>query len=382
MMKRTVWGVGLAGVAMVLLAPIWILWCPGAARWRTHLYQTMLYGHIAQRVIRDARAPEEVVERLAKYVYTHVWPATDVVPYDGKPLDYLVRGVGWCDYMAKIHMRLLATRHIPARYAMLLQTQELSPHTIAEVLYNGRWGAYDVLFNIRFVDPDGKPLTLEALSASPALLEAQPVVAMLRQQLPARAAQIRESYDKVLPVTIPPRRSKSATKTLTPFDHLVLCYAGRGGQRFVSWYQDRYLASMGWSYASTSDEALRLARHWHLAGRAALAKPAYLRCAQEHPGSPPASESRFWLGLLQWEVEDDAVGAVQKFQTLMVQDPTSRWMPMVWYYMGRCEETLDHLEQAHVWYAKAAEAGILAAALRVGRGIGEAGRATTAGRSR
>lgn len=374
--RRRIWLTALAGVAALLLAPIWILWCPGAGRWRTHLYQNVVYDQIARRATRDARNPEEIVERLADYVHTHVWPATDVVPYDGKPLDYLVRGVGWCDYLAKIHMRLLATRGIPARYAMLLETHDLSPHTVAEVWYGGRWGLCDLVSNIRFIDPDGEPLTLEALSASPSLLEEQAVMATLRRQLPGSAAQIRWLYDKVLPVTIAPRRSKSGTKTLTPFDHLVLAYADLGGQGVVNWYQDRYLASLGWSHPSTSEETLRLARHWHLAGRAALAKSAYLACAHEHPGSLPASEASFWLGLLQWEIEDDAAAAMQTFQALIVQDPTSRWMPMVWYYMGRCEEALDHAEQARAWYAKAAEGGILAAARRGGRETNGAGLST------
>ena len=179
----------MAGMTLAL-APIWILWCPGAMKLRTHLYQNLMYGHLARQMTRGCRSTEQIVDRLAAYVSTHVWPAYDVGGYDGKPLDYLVAGIGWCDYVAKIHTRLLATRGIPARYAMLLETEELSPHTIAEVRYEGRWGAHDVLFNLRFTDAEGRPIPLETLSVLQ--LDAQPLMGLLRRQFSDRAAQIRE----------------------------------------------------------------------------------------------------------------------------------------------------------------------------------------------
>jgi len=368
-LKQTRWWLAAAsgvGIALVL-APLWILWCPGAAAWRTHVYHTVLYDQIAQRVTYDARDADQIVERLAEYVYTHVWPAYDAGPYDGKPLDYLVKGIGWCDYLAKIHMRLLATRLIPARYAMLRETEEVSPHTIAEVWSKDRWGLYDVLFHIRFTDAAGAPLTLEGLSASPRLLDAQPMMEVLRRQRPDVASQIQELYARVLPVAVSPRRSHPAMKRLTVFDRLALGYARLGGRRFVNWYQDRYLESRGWIPSATPEETLRLARHWHLAGRTAPATQAYRHCALEAAGSPVGAEARFWLGLLQWELDNDPAGALQTFEAGMAHDPTSRWLPMTWYYMGHCEEALGHSEQARAWYAKANTAGMIAAAFHADR---------------
>jgi len=356
-------GVGAAGaLALGLLAPLWIMWCPGAAAWRTHLYHTVLYDQIARRVIRDARDTDQVAQRLAEYVYTHVWPAYDAGPYDGKPIDYLVKGIGWCDYLAKIHMRLLATRHIPARYAMLREADEGSPHTIAEVWSKDRWGLYDVLFNIRFTDAAGAPLTLEGLSASPQLLDAQPMMQVLRRQRPDVAKQIDELYARVFPVAVSPRRSHPATARFTVFDQLAVTYARWGGRRFVDWYQDRYLESLGWVPPAAPEARLRVARHWHLAGRAAPAREAYRQCTLQAAGSSVSSEARFWLGLLQWELEQDPAGALRTFETSVAQDPTTRWLPMTWYYMGHCEEALGHPGQAHAWYAKATSAGIIAAA--------------------
>ena len=355
--RRRLWPAALLAAMTLAFAPIWILWCPGTMSLRTHLYQNLMYGQLARRLTRDCRSTEEVVERLAEYASTHVWPAYDLGGYDGKPLDYLVKGVGWCDYLAKIHLRLLATRGIPARYAMLLEAKEASPHTIAEVRYGGTWGAYDVLFNLRFTDPDGRPLPFETLSLS--RLEAQPLMALLRRQFPDRAAQIRELYARVLPVKLAPRRSRSGTQTLSVFDHALLLSSRWAGQPFVDWYQDRYWASRGLAHPSTADERLLLARHWHLAGRSAPAKEAYLACIREEPGTPVAFEARFWLGLLQLEIEGDAASALRTFEESQAQDQGSRWVPMTWYYMGQCEERLGHPDQARTWYVKAGAHGMM-----------------------
>ncbi|MBI3011154.1 MAG: tetratricopeptide repeat protein [Candidatus Omnitrophica bacterium] len=362
---RVVGGVVALGL-LAALAPIGILWCPGAASWRAHSYRRVLYTHLATRIAQGCRSTPEVIDATGEYVQTHLWPAVDVVPYDGKPLSYLVNGIGWCDYMAKVYMRLLAVHHIPARYAMLREAGGGSPHTVAEVWYRNRWGVHDVLFGIRFTDAQGEPLTLEELSRSPELLEAQSPMRWLRQEAVGRTEEIRELYGRVLPVPMPPRRSHAGTARLTPFDRVLMRYVAWGGQPFVDWYQDRYLASSGVARPSTPEERLTLARHWHMAGRRAIARRAYERCLREGTGSPAASDARFWLGLLHWELEADAVAALQTFETLLADNPNSHWRALAWYYMGRCEEALGRAGQAQVWYTKALGGGVVTARQGIG----------------
>ena len=347
------WGL-LALLAVLLSAPLWILWSPGAHRWRDHAYRTLLYGQVAQRVTQHCATRQEVLDRLAEYVQTHLWTPGDAVPYDGTPADNLIRGIGWCDYQAKTYAILLATRDIPARYAMLLEAGGNSPHTVAEVRQGDRWGVYDVLFGVRFVDDQGRPLTLEALSAAPGLLDRQPLVARLGRQWPDNVAGIHAAYDKVLPLAVPPRRSRPGTQSLSPFDRLLLFYARIGGPRFVAWYQDQYLASEAWARAATPADRLRLARHWDLAGRTDAARTAYRRCIQDTTEITLASEARVWLGLLEWEA-GHPTAAARVFQELTTQEPNSRWNPMAWYYMGRSAEALDQPAQARTWYAQSAD---------------------------
>ena len=343
----------------VLLAPIGILWCPGASRWRDHAYRTLLYGQVAGHVAGRNASPQDTAERVADYVRTHLWTPGWAAPYDGAPADYLIRGIGWCDYQAKTYAALLATLRIPARYAMLLEADgATSPHTVAETWDGHRWGLYDLTFGVRFVDRQGDPLTLEQLSAAPALLDAQPMLIALRRLQPDLAQSIHDLYARVLPIRFPPRRSHAGTERLTPFDRLLLLYARLGGPRFVAWYQDRYLATQQLR-ATTPVERLTLARHWHLAGRVEEARRAYLRCAQEAAGSPAADDARFWLGVLEWEAGDPAAAA-RTLEALIAEEPNSRWTPMAWYYRGRSAEALGDVAGGRTWYLKAGASGPVA----------------------
>ena len=359
MSRRWLWRWTCLVVLLTLLAPIGILWCPGAPRWRNHAYRTLLYGQIAQRTAGCNASQEEAIDRLAEYVQTHLWTPGWAAPYDGTPADYLIRGIGWCDYQAKSYAVLLATLNIPARYAMLLEANGNSPHTVAEVRQGNRWGLYDVFFNLHFVDHRGEPLALEALSDHPSLLDLQPATITLRHRQPDLAQLIHGVYARVLPLTVPPRRSRPATERLTLFDRLLLLYARAGGPRFVAWYQDQYLGVPA-ARAISPAERLLLARHRHLAGRAEEARQDYLQCVREAAGSLEASEARFWLGLLEWELDDHPGAAARTLQALITEEPNSRWTPMAWYYMGRCAEALGQPAAARAWYAKSGTTGPVA----------------------
>ena len=356
-MKRRLllWGIPLV-VLVVLLAPLWILWCPGVQPWRRHAYRKLLYGQIVRQVVGPNASQEKAIERLADYMQTHLWTPGWAAPDDGTSADHLIRGIGWCDDQVKIYASLLATRNIPVRYAMLLEANGNSPHTIAEVWDGHHWGAYDVLFGLRFTDAQGRPLTLEDLSSHPALLDAQPAMASLRRQLPAEAQVIHGAYDRALPLAVPPRRSAPGTTRMTVFDRLLLAYARFGGPRFVTWYQDQYLGAHS-AHVISPAERLTLARHWHLAGRAEEARRAYLQCIGDASGPLEASEARFWLGLLEWELDADPAAAKRIWQALITDEPDSRWTPIAWYYMGRCAEALGARAEAEAWYAKSSNVG-------------------------
>ena len=78
-----------------------------------------MYGQIARQVTRGSVTQEEEIVRLADYASNHIWNPATAIPYGGKQLEYLVKGIGWCDYQATVFVKLLTMRGIEARYAML-----------------------------------------------------------------------------------------------------------------------------------------------------------------------------------------------------------------------------------------------------------------------
>lgn len=363
-MRRT--GLGIAAAAAVaLVAPVAVFWCPLVPAWRDHAYRNLMYNRIAHQVFERATSEEDVVARFADYVQTHVWPPLDESPYDGKALDYLIRGIGWCDYQAKVYRALLASYNIPARYAMLRRTDGISPHTVAEVWSQGRWGVYDTLFGFRFTDREGRPLTWEMLAENPSLIEANPTVQHLARVLPEEVAEIRHVYASVLTSPVPPSRSATGLERLSVFDRLLLAYVRWAGRRLFEAIQDRYLASKGYDRPADPAQRLRLARHWHLAGRTELAREAYRQCIEQAKGTPLAAEARWWVGLLEWELDQDPAAAERTWRQLVAEDPASHWVVPAQYYLGRCEELLGHPEAAQQHYRQASRGGFIAAWIRL-----------------
>lgn len=370
MSQRNLTGSFLAGVLVFCASPVWMLWVPGTGKLQDHLYRNLIYDRVARQVTRGAVSQREIVERLAEYVQIHMWAPAGSVPYDGKPLDYLIEGIGWCDYLAKTYVVLLATQGIAARYAMLMERADLSPHTITEVWYPedaGRptWGAVDPLFGLVFRANRSSqartvPVTLEELSADPRLIKLQPELEGLRRDLPERAEEIQQVYAAVIPLPIPPRRSHAGTKRVSVFDRLLLNYAHAGGDRFVAWYQDQYLSFRGEQASGPQARGtLWTARHYHLAGRTSRARVGY--AAAQHSENPRVkTDAFFWSGVLEWE-QGNTAKALQQFRALLAEDPSSRWAPLAWYYMGRCEEDAGHPGEAQRWYAQAGSADFPAA---------------------
>ena len=352
------WTAALLGLTLLLSSPFWIWSCPGTGAWQFHFYRSLIYDQVARRAGRGGTTQEDHVRRLNRYVQEHVWSTAADAPYDGKAFDYLVHGVGWCDYQAKILKALLAVQGIPARYAMLMRTPEVSTHTVSEVLSGGRWGVHDTLFGLSFTRRDGSPATLEDLSADPGLLLQQDLVAPLRQEFPDAVMLLQEAYGRVLPLSSPPRRSAPRTRDVTLFDRLLLFYARVGGPRTVAWMQDRYLRSIGLDQWTGTADLLRLARHLDLGGRPARAKVLYQVCVLD---PALADQALLWLGLEQLEAEGDAAAARDTLQALILREPGSRLVPIAQYHIGRCEERLGHRVEAVAWYWRAGAQHVFAA---------------------
>ena len=107
------WLLGACGVflSVTLASPVLVLWLPGP--WKRHVDHEIAFEWIATHELSGSNRPREVIRSAMTYTRTHLWLVDNPQPYRGKPFDYLVEGIGWCDYQAKVFCKLLTRRRMP-----------------------------------------------------------------------------------------------------------------------------------------------------------------------------------------------------------------------------------------------------------------------------
>ena len=198
MVKRT-WWLRLAVVGMLLAATLWRVeawldnraaldsgylltellpedarpWDARAAlrydRWRGRL----LFHRIAREATAGSQTDRDRLDRLLAWTYLHVRPASWAAPsrvHFDDPYRTVKRGFGFCDQSAHVFAELARASDFEARLYFLVGARGDSPHTVAQVLLNGKWILVDTLAG-RLLEADGTPLTIDVLRQHPELLE-------------------------------------------------------------------------------------------------------------------------------------------------------------------------------------------------------------------
>ena len=327
--RRVAAGLGITGLAAVLLAPVLALWMPGTVA--QHAYDEFSFALIARRVLPAAGTPEQLIQAATDYSKRHLWLIDNPVPYDGKPFDYLVEGIGWCDYAVKVFGRLLATRGMHVRYAFLKDAQGSSPHTLAEVYVRGKWRVADPFFNLIYKTESGEWPSLE--DVTPDFVDRLPQMARLRATTSEAVPNILDVARRTYPLPQPPQRSDDFLRDKNLFDWITDAYARLLGRRFACWYQDQYLRRL----AAIPDPQQRLwyqARHYHLYGRLEEAERAYRALWAQRPVARYAERLPLFLSRLLIRQRRFAE-ALAVLEEDLREHPGNRWTH---YHLALCYE--------------------------------------------
>jgi hypothetical protein len=335
-------------VLLFLFSPLVSLLIPKLA---DHTYSTISFQLIADKETQGALTPEEKALCLFKYVRRNVMLPPGSRPYEGRPLDYLINGVGWCDYMSRVFNSLLAKEGIPSRYAMLLDEKgELSTHTLNEVFIRGKWAALDPLTGVIFRDRTGQYLSLEELSAHPEWIATNyRLVAMKRL-----TGNSNDYYNSKFPMHYPPRRSDIRLEDLSIYDHLTRLYVRLFKEGFSDFYQDVYLGRKAKDLAADY-RLFYLAHNYHLHYRRALAKSCYNVLIEQYPASTYRQDAIFFLGLLYIKQNENYKMGIEVLEYLLGQYPDTKWLAYVNFYLGKAYDNLGNTKQADFYYSRAAQ---------------------------
>ena len=266
-------------IILILLSPVISLFLPYSLRY--HACQRLVFNAIVDKETKGCKTDEEKVLALFNYVVDH--EKAKGTPYKCKPLDSLIYGEAYCDFQARTLNLLLGIAGIPSRYAMLLDKDGISPHTLNEVFLNSKWCVYDTTMNIIFMDQKGNKLSLADLTFKPELIDEVGYKNLLAL------------YQRIIPIVKEPRRSTPVLFQTHIFDYVMDAYFKTFKNSFLDLYQDYYLASIKGRYKEEDLFLFYKARQYHLAYRMEMAISCYKRILNKYPNSKHYEEAMSFL---------------------------------------------------------------------------------------
>ena len=275
------------------------------SRARQAAYYDLLYGVVARHAIHGASGDVEKVDRLTQFVFRNVHP-TDQPPLDedGPPAETLEVGYGYCDQQVRLFMKLAQQVGLRTRERFLIDSVHgVSPHTVAEVWEDGRWGFVDVFYGYAAKRSDGSPATLDDF-----VRRDDPNIALSGQQRP--------SYeDSRVQLELRPHPALNALAGMLP------AWLADGLQdAFLSWAPPSISIPEGSSfagYSSPDGQLYWLARNHDLFGRDSLAIGEYRQLIRGSHDSAYLDEARFNLSLLMADAAPQA--SINVAQRLVAQ---------------------------------------------------------------
>ncbi|MDP7386681.1 MAG: hypothetical protein QF593_11695, partial [Nitrospinota bacterium] len=301
----------------------------------------------------------KTVSDLTAFLHWRMNVTADTSPRDRPFLDVAVDGTAYCNQIAVGLAHLLAKKGIQGRLAMLRNKQGVSPHSVTEVLLDGRWVLVDPLNGI-FPGADRGGVTLRELGADFSTIENLPVVGG-EHRLSAVASDgnrrddFVEWYRSFVVSPIGPDRPgisfvRGQRRKHRRVIRLTRLYYQVFGRAFSSFVQDiRFVWNRSWLPGrNLPRKKLARARHYALHARWHKALPLYREVLASAAG-PVREDALFFSGMALLEAEQPRP-ALNTLNTLVSEFPEGRWKETVHFYRGEALRALGLLGKAEEAY--------------------------------
>lgn len=338
-------------VTAVVFSPLFSLFLADSSLGK-HAYQEMLFQVIANNALPGKLSDREIVRKAVYYTRSNIFTLSDSVPYSAKHFEYLIEGIGWCDYLSQVLCRILAAKGISARYIFLMDENNISPHTVAEVCIKGKWVGVDPLFNIIYSDTRGNLFGISEIT--PHIIPGLSDMLIIKNNRQELYEAITEAYLRTYPLKNPPKISDDFLKEKHILDIIMKLYVNILGERFTDVYQDIYIANTLYKKKTEAEKLWYRARNYDLFGRIDKALPLYTRIIADYPESTYHQRAYIFLSLLLMQKNrfQEAKELLYEFAKIY---PDSRWRNDQPFYLARCCEELQDMPNAVKYYTMAKE---------------------------
>ena len=311
------------------------------------------YAYITQRLVGSERDPEVIIRTLTTYVHENIFAPSQYAVVDDAPITVLHRGIGWCDQMGHLLLRLLDRRDIPSRLLFLRNKEGISPHSVADVYLNGTWRIVDPTY--MFIPRNGRKevATFGEICQEGVDFGTLPPEDIslpgYRQWFCQEPRIFLSNFAFMRPALI------EAVRRGEPFPGNTMAESWQrlfalpdpiGTDLFINLYvqaiRDLYETEDGYAYG--------VARTYHILGKFREARRWYAKTIANFPNSPHLEESLFFAGLAAYH-EGEYQKAKDSLDKLLNQYPQTSWAAYARLFVGKSLLALGQHQQAKAYLA-------------------------------
>ena len=287
------------------------------------------YSYVAINVAGSETNQEKITQKLNLYVHENVFPIIQYGVIDAAAIHQLTRGIGWCDQMAHLFIRLADTYNIPAHIENLYNDNGVSPHTIATAFLDNEWRAVEPLYNLTFTN-NNKRATLREICSGDTDVDSEMLNQMnLEWYKPLYCNESRVfmrneaagEYSPVIFNAIKNDKNIPVTTVADPWRLIFKLPDFIGSDLFI----DLYLITLEDQYPNEDDYLYRSARVLQILGKYNEAINLYNKVIENYPQSIHTKQSNFYIGLSRYHSGQYTLSA-DHFQKIISNNPLSLWV--------------------------------------------------------
>jgi len=363
-MKKRYIAIAMFFLLLVFIPPLSLLLGPTTLR--EYANRELVYKVIADKVTKNASNDNEKVLKLFNYLHNHLYTPMRSRPADVNQLHHLVRNVAWCDSQAGTLVVLAKKVNIKGGWVGLCGYEEASHHSTSVLHIEGKFRMLDPFYGYVFITKDNDIATLEDIRTSQTMLSSEQYKAM--QMIGS------ERLNKVLGID----RLKYYFKLYEPTHSWKIHLLEWSGykRKLVSMVVDTYYGIFGYlflvpfqeMYFRVADTGPFLqARLKHLSFRFKFAINDYDNIMKNEDLVKDSeillidyknisteiirSEMMFFKGQALWDMKDYNK-CIEVFKELLETYSNTRWLGLVYFYLGNCYENLLEIDKAKDLYSK------------------------------
>ena len=323
-----------AAVALVIIGVVG--WLGATAHGRnqlSHQYQRIAFQWIADQETRGIHDRQAQAIRLHEYVHERLYQPSSEKPIgDLEPIEILAAQRGWCDQQAAVFIQLARTLPLDSRLVFLQDGHGSSPHSVAEVYFDGHWRIVDPFLGMIITNREGQLASREELGADLQLLTDLPQVRALAASGFATDFVKMAGWYRNPPTIFNTWRGKRQgwlDRCPSALRRLLVCAV-----------QDLYLALCPSVMArSRLERQLRRAKHYALVGRSRSAQRILKGLIRQEAESRVQESAAFFLGRL-YQSQGRLPQARVVLEALLREHPHTGWAPMGRAALGAVYEAM------------------------------------------